>query len=113
VPDDHAWGFIATEEDTGPFVKALLAVPAGKNLYAYRELAPLKTVVEMFSKVLGVPARVKRISFQEAVDLFGDEIGEEVAEIFEYSEVFGYEARADKTVIHPKEVSVATPAGIA
>jgi hypothetical protein len=96
---------IATENDTGPFVKALLEVPHVRTLIAYREWMTLEDFVKTWARVLNVKARTTVWSYQEMVDAIGPEFGPEFAEAMAYGAEFGYEARDDLTLVHPRDVS--------
>ena len=96
---------IAAEEDTGPFVKALVKAPHVRHLIAYREWMSIEEFVRIWARVVGVKARTTVWSFTEMVEAIGPEFGQEFAEAMAYWSEFGYEARDDLTVVHPRDVS--------
>jgi hypothetical protein len=96
---------IATEKDTGPFVKAILEAPHVRTLIAYREWMTLEDFVKTWARVLNEKAQTIVWSYQEMVDVIGPEFGPEFAEAMAYAAEFGFEARDDPTLAHPREVS--------
>jgi NmrA-like family len=99
------WPVIATEEDTGPFVKALLDVPAGKNLIAYRAWMDLDEFTAILSKVTGLRVRYREVTTEEMMAPLPPVVAREGAETSAYVSEFGYEGRDDETVVHLKDVS--------
>ena len=96
---------IATEEDTGPLVDALIQSPAGKNLIGVRKWMTLESFVEIFGRVLGVPARMSREAL--AIDKFPEEMREDFADSIGYFGEYGYDAgKVDKSIVQPDEVSL-------
>lgn len=107
-PASVRWPYIEAGYDTGAFTRALiLDVPAGKNLYAYRALISIEEFLKLWGKINEVPVRYREISFEEMVVKAGP-LGREGAEALAYNTDFGYEGRADPTVVHPKDVSSST-----
>jgi NmrA-like family len=99
------WPYIAAEEDTGLFVRALIVdVPAGKNLVAYRERLTIEEFLDIWAKVHNVQSRVVDIPF-EAMASAGDD-AREIAEMIGFLAEFGFEGLGDPTLIYPKDVSV-------
>lgn len=97
--------WLAPEEDSGAFVKALIVDEApGKNLIAYRECATLREMVQAFEKASGVKSEVVEVPVDAPNEHLPTELKLELDEGYLYWEEFGYEARDDPTVIHPKEV---------
>lgn len=103
---DFKLPWIAAEEDTGPFVKALVQEKPGKNLIAYREWATLRETVQAFQKASETKSEVVVVSRDEPNEFLPPDLKLEVDEGFLYFKEFGYEARDDPTVIHPSQVSV-------
>jgi NmrA-like family len=100
------WPLIATEEDTGPFVKALLDVPvAGKNLIAYRAWMDLDEFTAILSKVTGLRVRYREVTTEEMMAPLPPAVAREGAETSAYVAEFGYEGRDDESVVHPNHVS--------
>lgn len=95
--------FIAQEEDTGPYVKALIQESTGKNLVAYRAWASLREVAEKVSKITGTKIVFDAKPFEASASLPPDLV-EEFNENMAYCTEFGY-AGTDPTVVHPASVS--------
>ena len=107
VKADVKLPFIAAEEDSGPFVEALLQDGPGKNLIAYREWLTIEEFVQLFTKSTGVPAKLTVLPEGETnLGFLPAELQEELSDNFAYFNESGYEGRDDPTVIHPSQVSV-------
>ncbi|PNP43586.1 hypothetical protein TGAMA5MH_04558 [Trichoderma gamsii] len=98
--------WIAAEEDTGPFVKALVEEDAGKNLIAYREWATLREMVQAFQNASEIKSEVVVVPRDEPNEFLPPDLKLEIDEGFLYFEEFGYEGRDDPTILHPSQVSV-------
>jgi hypothetical protein len=97
--------FIAAEEDSGPFVEALVKDGPGKNLIAYREWLSMEEFVKLFTKSTGIPAKLTVLARGETnLGHLPAELRAEMSDTFAYFNEFGYEARDDPTVIHPSQV---------
>ncbi|EXJ90191.1 hypothetical protein A1O1_03290 [Capronia coronata CBS 617.96] len=97
---------IATDEDTGLFVKALVDTEPGKNLITYREWMSLEEFIKVWSKVLGVKA--KNVPFPDDFAWEGTpiELKRAIIEILAFCDEFGYQARDDPSVNHPKDLGI-------
>lgn len=104
-------GLVAAEEDSGPFVEALLRVPPGKNLFAYRTMMSIEDFAAAWSDVLGKNIEVKDMSSMPQPEGLDEEtmaFMQEFAETGMFSVDFGYAGeKVDKTVITPDQVSEA------
>lgn len=100
-PSKEPYPFVAAAKDTGPITKALVELPAGKNVIAYRELMDFVDYIKLWGKVLSVPTDVEYGSMSVPEDL-----KQEIEETWEFAGEFGYWAYADETVIHPKDLDV-------
>jgi hypothetical protein len=96
---------VAPDEDSGPFTKALLASPPGKNLIGYRSWLTLDEYLEVWSRALGIKAKAVKLPYDLRLEGVPEEIDEEMAEMAGYCADCGYEARDDPSLIHPKDVS--------
>ncbi|EEU34860.1 uncharacterized protein NECHADRAFT_64914 [Fusarium vanettenii 77-13-4] len=96
--------YIAAEEDTGPIVKALINGPAGKNVIGYRAWLTIQELAQAFSNATGLKAESVTLPGDEIFKYFPDELRPEVEENFGYYNEFGYEGRADPTIVHPKDL---------
>ncbi|CAG9949453.1 unnamed protein product [Clonostachys rosea f. rosea IK726] len=96
--------FIAAEEDSGPIVKALVNAPAGKNIIGYREWLTMQELALSFTKATGLRAESVTLPPGEFHLPLPDELKLELGENFAYWNEFGYEARNDPTIIHPRDL---------
>jgi hypothetical protein len=102
---DTKFPFIAAEEDSGPFVKALITQePVGRNLIAYRGWLSHNEIAAAFTKATGIEATTVKFDGTFPPDTSDELIGE-MADCFGYFDEFGYEGRDDPTVVHPRDVS--------
>ncbi|CAG7555995.1 unnamed protein product [Fusarium equiseti] len=101
---DTKFPFIAAEEDSGPFVKALITQePAGRNLIAYRGWLSHNEIAAAFTKATGIEATTVKFDGKFPPDVSDEFIGE-MADCFGYFDEFGYEGRDDPTVVHPRDL---------
>ena len=105
IPTTVKLPLVATEEDTGPFTKALVETAPGKNLIAYRAWQTMDEYIDIVSQVKGVKAVNKQMPPDAIWESVPEELREELGENAKYFEEFGYEGRDDPTVLHPKDVS--------
>ena len=109
-PGGFKMGLVAAEEDSGPFVEALLKVPAGKNLFAYRAMMSIEDFAATWSEVLGKEIEVKDMSSMPQPEGMDEEtvaFMQEFAETGMFSVEFGYAGeKVDETVITPAQVSM-------
>ncbi|KAF3074025.1 NmrA family domain-containing protein 1 [Trichoderma lentiforme] len=101
---DVKFPFIAAEEDSGPFVKALVEEPAGKNVIAYREWLTIREVAAILSQVIGIPTEAVQLPKGQSKVTEPAELKLELDDNFAYWSEYGYEGRADPTIIHPKDL---------
>jgi hypothetical protein len=100
---------IATEEDTGPFVHALLKVSPGKNLIGVRKWMKMGEFVEVFGKVFNVKTRMLQPS-GDPFESFPAPLREEFHDMVGYLVECGYDSgKLDGSVVQPGEVSQLTP----
>lgn len=97
--------FIWHDEDSGPFVKALINEPAGKNLIAYREWLSGREIMQIFTEVTGYKAEAIQVPPGEFWFPCPPELQPEFEEFFAYINEYGYEGRNDPGLIHPRDVS--------
>ncbi|ETI20300.1 hypothetical protein G647_08334 [Cladophialophora carrionii CBS 160.54] len=97
---------IATEEDTGPFTRALVEVAPGKNLIAYRAWMTLDEYLDIIRRVTGVKAVSKQVPLDASSGSIPEELVAELTDNANYFEEFGYEGRDDPTLVHPKDLGV-------
>ncbi|KAL7812731.1 NAD(P)-binding protein [Trichoderma gracile] len=102
---DVKFPFIAAEEDSGPFVKALVDEPAGKNVIGYREWLTHRELAAVFSQATGIPAEAVQLPEGQSKVTSPPELKLELDDNFAYWNEFGYEGRDDPTVIHPRDLA--------
>lgn len=92
---------IATEEDAGPLVHALLQVAPGQNLIGVRKWMQMEQFADMFGRVLGIPTKMAP---PKAAN-FPDELREEFVDTIAYTEEIGYAAETkDESLVQPDQV---------
>ncbi|KAL6416318.1 nmrA-like family domain-containing protein 1 [Ilyonectria robusta] len=97
--------FIAAEEDSGPIVKRLIDEPAGKSIIGYREWLTVQELALSFTRATGLKAESITLPKGEFPLPLPDELKLELQDNFAYFNEFGYEARDDPAIIHPRDVS--------
>ncbi|KAL7944036.1 NAD(P)-binding protein [Trichoderma barbatum] len=102
---DVKFPFIAAEEDSGPIVKALVDEPAGKNLIGYREWLTHRELVAIFTQATGIPAEAIQLPKGKSKVEEPPELKLELDDNFAYWSEFGYEGRADPTIVHPRDLA--------
>ncbi|KFY83173.1 hypothetical protein V498_08255, partial [Pseudogymnoascus sp. VKM F-4517 (FW-2822)] len=95
--------FIAAEEDSGTFVKALVDELAGKNLIAYREWMTIRELTKIFVEVTGLQAEPIVLSKEGFGNNLPPDLKLELEDNFSYWNEYGYEGR-DLTCIHPSDL---------
>jgi hypothetical protein len=105
VDPDVKLPFIAAEEDSGPFVRALIQDTAGKNLIGYRGWLTTRELAEKFSQATALKTEVITLLKGHFPPSVPTELKAELENNMAYWSEFGYEGRDDPTVIHPQDVS--------
>lgn len=95
--------FIVTERDTGAFVKALVDLPAGKDLLGVSEWMTFPEWVEVWGRVLGVKVGFRQISKEKMFEGVPAPMAQEIGDGFDYIEEFGF-AGGDPDVLDPHQV---------
>lgn len=98
-PSKNPTPWVAADHESGAITRALVQLPAGKNVIAYRELLTWDEFVQLWGRTLGVQAKVEYGPLVAPED-----IKQELEETWQYAEEFGYWAYEDKSVIHPKDL---------
>ncbi|KAH8663884.1 hypothetical protein BGZ61DRAFT_484937 [Ilyonectria robusta] len=96
--------FIAAEEDSGPIVKRLIDEPAGKSIIGYREWLTIQELALAFTRATGLKAESVTLPKGEFPLPLPDELKLELEDNFAYFNEFGYEARDDPAIIHPRDL---------
>ena len=86
-------------------MKALTKVPPGKHVLAFGDLLLWSDYVKLWSKVTGVPAAFEHSTVATVDKLAPGGYGEEIGEMYAYSQDFGYWG-GDPSVVFAKDVSV-------
>lgn len=98
--------FVAAEKDTGSVIKALVELPPGKNVIAYRELMTFLDYINLWGDILGLPTAVNYGPLDAPDDLW-----KELEETWQWAGEFGYWAHDDKSVVHPKDLGISLELG--
>jgi hypothetical protein len=93
--------FIITRKDTGPLVKGLTAIAAGKILLGYTAMLSWRDMIEVWAKATGQTAVFREVGLEDFKKQFPVE-GEELLSAT-YSAEFGYAGR-DPVVLTPQEL---------
>ncbi|KAF4963756.1 hypothetical protein FSARC_8239 [Fusarium sarcochroum] len=110
---DTKFPFIAPEEDSGSFVKALITKePAGRNLIGYREYLSPNEIAAAFTKATGIKSEAVYTDTALSPG-FPEELVGEMLDCFGYFNEFGYEGRDDPTVVHPRDLKSSPSLGTA
>ncbi|KAF1992402.1 putative hscarg dehydrogenase, partial [Aulographum hederae CBS 113979] len=97
---------VETKKDTGAFVKALIEdLPIGTSLLGVSEMMSWKQFMEIWGRVLGVKARMEKISMEEWLEPLPEHLREEVGESYAFNAEFGWTG-GDPGVKLPGEVGV-------
>jgi hypothetical protein len=95
---------IAADEDSGPLVKALLDNAPGGKIIAYREWMSIEEFVKIFGEVTGLSAQYVTLPAGQPDIPLPEGLKEELDDNWAMFNEYGYEARNDPDVIHPKQV---------
>ena len=86
--------FVDPRNDTGPFVRALLTLEPGIQLYGETALISWNTWLELWGRIMGKKVKFERVS----VDFYEEELskafprgfGTEIGEMCEFMGIYGY-----------------------
>lgn len=95
---------VATDDDTGPLVKALISAEPGKNLLAFRELLTFGEFAETWGRSLGVKSKYVPVSPDGYWTDMPDSLKIDIEEGAAYISEFGF-AGGDPSVVHSEDVS--------
>jgi hypothetical protein len=107
--NDLVTPFIYTHKDTGPFVKALVDLPAGTNLLATSENLTWPEFTKVWGDVLGVKAIYKEVSFEEHLDGVPGGLNEELLDSFKCANEFGFGLENDLGIVTAEQVGYERP----
>jgi len=99
--------FVDPTNDTGPFVRALLALQPGVQLYGAAEMMSWNEWLALWGRIMGKQVRFE----QKSVEFWEEELsksmpkgfGTEIAEMFEFMGIYGYDG-GDPTCKRKEEV---------
>lgn len=97
--------FVATDEDTGPLVKALIGAEPGKNLLAFRELISFSEFAEIWGRSLGAKSKYVAVSPDGHWTDMPESLKIDIEEAAAYLAEFGF-AGGDPSIVHPEDVSM-------
>ncbi|KAJ5208399.1 hypothetical protein N7449_002778 [Penicillium cf. viridicatum] len=101
IDGDAPVPMVEARQDTGKFVKALVQVEPGKNLLGYGNFMSWKEFAALWGKIHGLKCRFERVHREVLEKAVPGCVGEELADMFEYTGEFGYDGR-DPSVVHPQ-----------
>jgi hypothetical protein len=104
IKGDRGIPFGSPSVITGPFVRALVEAPPGKNLMACSGVMSLNEWTAKLGKKLKIDCSFREVPPQAIVDSIPI-WGGEFAEMFQYMEEFGYDG-GDPTIVYPDQVSL-------
>ncbi|KAH9906391.1 putative hscarg dehydrogenase [Xylariomycetidae sp. FL2044] len=96
---------VVAHRDTGAFVKALVDMPAGKDIFAVSEWMTFPEWMEIWGRVLGVKAGYQQVTHEELFKAVPEEFKKEIGDSFDYIEEFGFTGN-DPNVLDPKELGI-------
>ncbi|KAH8198078.1 hypothetical protein TruAng_007750 [Truncatella angustata] len=100
--------FVVPHRDTGAFVKALVDLPAGKDLLGVSQTMAWPEWVELWGRILGVEAGFKQVSREEFFAGTPKPVRDELWDSYEYCADFGYTG-GDPEVLTPDQLDVEVP----
>jgi hypothetical protein len=96
---------ISHDQDSGPFVRALIQNPPGKSVIGYRAWITLREFVRIFSKVTGHETEILHIPPGEFSFDCKEELRAELQDNFAFADEIGLHGGDDSPAVHPNEVS--------
>ncbi|EOO00128.1 putative -like family protein [Phaeoacremonium minimum UCRPA7] len=100
--------FVVTQRDTGPYVKALVDLPAGKDVLGVSQSLTFPEWMTIWGKVLGVKAGFKQVSWEEFFGTVPEPLKSELQDAWKYFEDFGHTG-GDPNVLTPEQLGVKVP----
>jgi hypothetical protein len=97
--------FIYAHKDTGPFVKALMDLPAGTNLLASSEDLTWLEFTKIWGNMVGVEAIYKEVLFKEHLEGVPGALKDELLESFRCANEFGFGFENEQGIVTPEQVS--------
>lgn len=103
APGDKKQPHIVTGKDTGPFVKALVQLPPGKNILAYGSMTSPNEFMKIWCEMNNARGHTRQLSLDE-MEKTSPDAGREIGESSLYAAEFGFDG-GDPSVLHPRDVS--------
>ncbi|QGI96430.1 hypothetical protein CEK26_009499 [Fusarium fujikuroi] len=94
---------ISHDQDSGPFVRALIQNPPGKSVAGYRAWITLREFVQFFSKVTGYKTELLHIPPGEFSFNCKQELRAELQDNFAFANEIGLHGGDDSPAVHPNE----------
>jgi hypothetical protein len=95
--------FVDTHCDTGSFVRALVGLPAGRDLLGVSQNMTWPEWMALWGEILGVKAGYKEVSDEEFFQNVPEPLSRELIDTYDYVEEFGYTG-GDSEVLEPDQV---------
>ncbi|KAF2096457.1 putative hscarg dehydrogenase [Rhizodiscina lignyota] len=100
--------WVATERDTGAFVKALVEMPAGKQIIGVSEYMTWPEWTKLWGRVLGVEAKFVQLPMDQFLSDVPEVLKRELYESFAFNAEFGWTG-GDPDVLKPTDLPVKIP----
>ncbi|KAI9172758.1 NmrA-like family domain-containing protein [Paramyrothecium foliicola] len=97
--------FVDARQDTGPAVKALLELPAGKQVLAVSQQMNFQDWMKLWGEIHGVEAGYKQISVEEFWQGVPEPLAEEIRDSWTFIEQYGHSG-PDSDILRPEQVKV-------
>jgi hypothetical protein len=104
TPSTFQMPHFVAHRDTGPFVKALVDMAPGKEIFAVSQYTTLPEMVEVWGRIHNVKAGYKEISTAELFQGLPEAFAYEMGESFDFLHKFGFTG-GDPQVLQPDQVS--------
>lgn len=103
--------FVDSRNDIGPFVRALLTLEPGIQLYGETALISWNTWLELWGRIMGKKVKFEQVSVgyyeEELSKTFPQGFGTEIAEMCEFMGMYGYDG-GDPACKRKEEVRLMT-----
>ncbi|KAI1050185.1 hypothetical protein LB506_001179 [Fusarium annulatum] len=96
---------ISHDQDSGPFVRALIQNPPGKSVVGYRAWITLREFVQIFSKVTEYKTELLHIPPGEFSFNCNQELRAELQDNFAFANEIGLHGGDDSPAVHPNELN--------
>ncbi|KAF5684408.1 nitrogen metabolic regulation nmr [Fusarium circinatum] len=96
---------ISHDQDSGPFVRALIQNPPGKSVVGYRAWITPREFVRIFSQVTGYKTELLQVPPGELPFDCVEELGPELQDNFAFANEIGLHGGDDSPAVHPNELN--------